>query len=54
MQDDADWSTVGVKEVRMLECAFRYRSTIFRTSFHLIDLHNLLFPGSKANDDGYS
>ena len=31
----------------VLECVFHYRWTIFHTSFHLIDLHNLLFQCQK-------
>jgi len=55
MQDDADWSTLGVKEVSSAKHVFlQYRSSMFHVVLHLIDPQNLLFSGSKANDGGYS
>lgn len=47
MQDDADWSTLGVKEVSGGRVCFQYYSTIFHMPFYLNDLHNPFLQGQK-------
>lgn len=52
MQDDADWATVGVKEVNDLCGGFEAISLLSWWNLILNNGFCLISPGSKIDDDG--